>query len=85
MDFPNIVTKFKNIDIFDNFVRFFTCRLFTPAAWTVLILHIEMQFKSDTTRTHPKLDKCLYFVWPAVIKDYFLDQADVQYEFVLIF
>ena len=31
---PDMVMKFQNVDIFDNFVQFCTCCcLLTPAAW----------------------------------------------------
>ena len=29
----NIVTKFQNVDIYEHFAKFVTCRLLTHAAW----------------------------------------------------
>ena len=43
MVIPNIVTKFQNFDIFENFVTTLTCGLLTPAAWNVLITDITKQ------------------------------------------
>ena len=36
MVISNMVMKFQNVYIFENFVTFLTCRLLTPAAWKVL-------------------------------------------------
>ena len=36
MVIPNFVTRFHNVDIFDNFVTCLNCRLLTPAACKVL-------------------------------------------------
>ena len=36
MVIPNMVMKFKNVDIFYKFVKMFTCHLHSPAAWKAL-------------------------------------------------
>ena len=51
MVIPNIVTKFQNFDIFEQFVIFFYCRLLTPTAWKGLTVLIK-RYHQVPGKTH---------------------------------
>ena len=53
MVIPNIVMRFQNSDIFENFVTFLNCRLLTPAACKVLIIRIVNGIGCPITKRVP--------------------------------